>query len=144
MKKYWHGKEIEGRLTGIESLFIAADFKEFNNVAKKFSHILIGTTLVDEMFKKKTEINWDRIEQMIDDENKYFSIEAKPNQLKKIPHSMKLKCHILLWIDVPELSQLKSSDSIKVCHQNHDMRVFTLFNGQRVTRDDYMHDRYDL
>lgn len=142
-KKYWYGKEVEGRLYGLDTLCIAADFKKFKKVAKRFNHILIGTSLIDEMHKNDTTITWGLLERMIDDESKFVSIEVRPKQLDKIPHKMKLKCHILYWIDAPEIAQLKDSDSVKICTQDHEMRVFTLFNGQKVKRDDYYHDRYD-
>lgn len=143
-KAYWYGKEIEGRLYGIDSLYIARDFKEYEEVSKDFNHVLIGVSLIDEMKKGKTTITWDLIEKQIDEEGKMFSIEAKPYQVKDLPHAMKLKCHILLWVDVPELDELKSSDSVKLSIKDHDMYVYTLFNGQRVTRNDYwVTDRYD-
>lgn len=152
-KKYWYGKEIEGRFTGLETLFISLDFEEFEKVQTRFSHILIGTTLIDQLyeaerlknqdFNVKTTITWERIEELIDNEFKYFTIEAKPEQIKKLPKAILLKCHILLWLDVSELGELKSTDSVKLCPQSHDMYCFTLHNGQRVTRDAYFHDRHD-
>jgi hypothetical protein len=167
-KKYWYGKEIEGRLYGLETLFVADDFKEFKKVAEKFNHILIGPTLIERMnysepkndidkFQRacgmiknalngvtKNFITWGMIERMIDEDKKMFTIEAKPEHIKMLPKAIILKCHILLWLDVPELSKLKSSDSIKVCPQSHEMHVFTLHNGQKVTRQDYIHDRHDI
>jgi len=143
-KKYWYGKEIEGRLYGLETLFVSDDFDGFENVAAKFNHILIGPTLIEKMKNTGSKITWDVIEKMIDDEKKMFTLEAKPENIKSIPQSMKLKCHILLWIDVPELAELKSSDSIKVCPRSHEMYCFTLHNGQKVNRVDYMHDRHDI
>lgn len=143
MKKFWYGKEIEGRLYNLDSIYIGHDFDTFENECNDFHHYLIGTSLIDEMDKGGTDITWNYLEELIDMKRKMVTIEARPEQIKKIPHSMKLKCHILLWIDIPELSELKSSDSVKLCIQNHDMYVYTLFNGQRVTRNDYIHDRYE-
>lgn len=139
---WWHGREIEGRLYGLETVFLARDFKKIKKVAKKFSHVLIGINLIDELNEESTKhITWEWIERYIDKGN-FITLEASPDQIKYIPQAIKLKAHILLWIDVPELAELKSSDSIKVCTQLHDMYVFTLHNGQRVTRNDYYHDRY--
>lgn len=145
-KKYWYGKEIEGRFYGLETLFVSDDFDTFNEVAKKFNHILIGPPLIEKMSdgNVETKITWLDIEKMLDEDKKMFTLEAKPEHIKLIPKSMILKCHILLWIDVPELAELKSSDSIKVCPRSHEMYCFTLHNGQKVTRQDYIHDRHDI
>ena len=143
-KKYWYGKEIEGRLYGLETLFVSDDFTEFVEVSKKFSHILIGPTLIEKMSSSPVNIGWSLIEKMIDEDKKMFTLEAKPENIKSIPKSMLLKCHILLWLDVPELAELKSSDSIKVCPRSHEMYCFTIHNGQKVNRVDYMHDRHDI
>lgn len=145
-KKVWYGKEIEGRLYGIETLFISDDVAITDDVLSRFNHILIGPTLIEKMSDKNVEtyITWRLIEQRIDSEKTMFTIEAKPEHIKLLPKAIILKCHILLWLDVPELSELKSSDSIKVCPRSHDMYCFTLHNGQRVTRQDYIHDRHDI
>lgn len=147
-KKYWYGKEIEGRFYGLETLFVSDDFseREYIKVCEKFNHILIGPPLIEKMFKEpeSTQIKWSLIEEQIDEQKKMFTLEAKPEHIKMIPKSMILKCHILLWIDVPELAELKSSDSIKVCPRSHEMYCFTLHNGQKVTRQDYIHDRHDI
>lgn len=141
-KTHWYGKEVEGRLYGIDTLCVALPFETFHKEAAKFTHILIGTSLIDIMYEQEnSNVKWEDI-QMLLDLGKTVSLEARPNQLDRIPHTMKLRCHILLWINVPELSQLKQSDSVKLSIQDHDMYVYTLFNGQRVTRNDYYHDRY--
>ena len=91
-----------------------------------------------------SQISWKVIEEQIDEQKKMFTIEAKPEHIKLLPKSIILKCHILLWLDVPELAELKSSDSIKVCPRSHEMYCFTLHNGQKVNRQDYIHDRHDI
>lgn len=143
-KTHWIGKEVEGRLYGLETLCIANSFTDFEKEFDKTHHVLIGTPLIEEMAEAAdgNKINWSWLEDRVDSRKNFLSLEVKPGQLKKIPHSMKLKCHILYWIDAEELQELKSSDSVKLSIRGHDMFVFTLFNGQRVTRNDYYHDRY--
>lgn len=145
-KKYWYGKEIEGRFYGLETLFISDDCEIPTKVLTRFNHILIGPTLIEKMSNKdvKTTITWKDIEEEIDVNKIMFTIEAKPQHIKLLPKAIILKCHILLWLDVPELAELKSSDSIKICPRSHEMHVFTLHNGQKVTRQDYIHDRHDI
>lgn len=142
-KNYWTGKEIEGRLYGLDTIFLARDFKGMLNEAVKYPSILIGVGLIDELnYETSNNLSWQDIENLLDT-GKAVTLEVKPHQVKKIPIQIKLKAHILLWIDVPEIAELKSSDSVKLCSQSHDMHVFTLFNGQRVTRDNYQHDKYE-
>lgn len=141
-KDYWYGKEIEGRLYGIDTLFVADDV-DISKVHGDFNHVLLGPTLIDKLNNDAAKhLDWTGIECQMD-EGKIITLEVKPGQLKNVPQSIKLKAHILLWIDAADLAEMKESDSIKVCSQLHDMRVFTIFNGQKVTRNDYIHDRYD-
>ena len=143
-KKYWYGKEIEGRLYGLESVFISTDLTEEEITSiLKVHHILIGTTLIDEIQSGNTNITWDRILHWILIDNKYVTLEAKPEQIKPLPQAIKLRTHILLWLDVPELYDLKESDSVKLCHSLHEMYVTSFMNCQRVTKNDYYHDRFE-
>jgi hypothetical protein len=142
-KKYWYGKEIEGRLYGIETLFIPDDFKGFKKIIKKFNHVLVGPKLIEKMNSGTSKISWSYLEKQMDERHMMLTIEVKPELIKMLPQAIKLKAHILLWIDCPELAELKETDSVKICNQSHEMYVFTLFNGQKVTRKDYQHDRYD-
>lgn len=141
-RNYWTGREIEGRLYGLDTLYIANDFKEYDSVSFRYHHVLIGTSLIEQMKSGKTEITWDKIHEQIRTDRKFFTLEVKPGQLKDIPQYIKLQCHILYWIDAEELEELKSTDSVKLSIRSHDMYVFTLHNGQRVTRNDYYHDKY--
>ena len=142
--KWWIGKEIEGRLYGIETAFIGGilPMEIFVHITSNFHHILIGTKTIDELEETdKKMFTWNDVIQAIK-KNIDVTIEAMPNQICKLPHFIKLKAHILLWIDIPELIELKDTDSVKLCIQNHDMYIYTIFNGQRITRKDYLHDRY--
>lgn len=145
-KKYWYGKEIEGRLYGLETLFVADVFDEYEEISKKFNHILLGPTVIEKLQSNdvKSKMSWDTIQQQVDEDKKMFTIEAKPKHIAMLPKWVLLKCHILLWIDIPELAELKSTDSIKICPRSHEMYCFTLFNGQKVNRADYIHDRHDI
>jgi hypothetical protein len=135
--KYWIGKEIEGRLHGLETVFLADMPHNLADLMERYSHILIGTSLINKM----CDTDWDRFEFYINEGN-FVTIEAKPLQLDMIPSKMKIKAHILLWIDLPSLYELKDTDSIKLTLREYEMYVFTLQNGQRVTKKDYIHDRY--
>ena len=142
--KYWYGKEIEGRLYGLESVFIRTDLNddEINDIFK-VHHILIGTSLIDEIAGGSTNITWDRIFDWIVYDNKFVTLEAKPEQIKLLPQNIKLRCHILLWLDIPELYDLKVTDSVKLCHGLHEMWVTSFMNCQRVTKNDYFHDKFE-
>ena len=143
MCKYWYGKEIEGRLYGLESVFISTDLteSEFTEI-QKVNHFLIGTSLIDEIDQGNTYITWDKLFDLIVKDHKFITIEAKPDQIKKLPQKLKLRAHILLWLDIPELYDLKVTDSVKLCPALHEMYVTSLMNCQRVSKNDYYHDRY--
>ena len=134
--------EIEGRYYGIDTLFIADEYEDLVDDMYKVYHVLIGTSLVDKLAAGEcVDISWLDIERYLREGN-IVTLEVKPEQLKNVPHFVKLKAHILLWLDVPELDELKKTDSIKVCPRLHDMYVFTLMNGQKVERHEYLIDRY--
>lgn len=142
--KYWFGKEIEGRFYGLESAFIVDDLteEEFNH-ALTVNHLLIGVPLIDKINKGGTFITWSKLLHLIQVNNKFVTLEAKPEQLKFISQEMKLRSHILLWLDVPELNDIKSTDSVKLVTAPYEIYATSLMNCQKVTKHEYTHDRFN-
>ena len=64
-RKYWYGKECEGRLTDVETLFIA-DIDVKGLVMEKAPHIYFCSPAVRQLIKGKGDFNWDWMKIFID------------------------------------------------------------------------------
>jgi hypothetical protein len=141
-RKYWYGKECEGRLTDVETLFIAdLDVKGLN--MEKVPHIYFCSPAVKQLIKGKGDLNWDWLNGFIDRTGITISLECEPGMLKDIPPMMRIKTHIMYMMYEEEVGLLKKNDSIKVIHAPYSLYCASIQNMQKVTPDDYKYDRYE-
>lgn len=136
-RTYWFGKEVEGRYSDIETLFIA-DTTAFNQVKfAKVAHIYLCSPATEQLIKNKS---WNNIFQMMSDTT-FISIEVTPGMLEKIPPMIRIKAHILLMLNYADAALLKKTDSIKVVYADYSLYCTTVHNMQHVTPDMYKFDR---
>ena len=141
-RKYWYGKECEGRLTDVETLFIAdLDVKGLN--MEKAPHIYFCSPAVRQLIKGKGDLNWDWLNAFIDRTGITISLECEPGMLKDVPPMMRIKTHIMYMMNEEEVGLLKKNDSIKVIHAPYSLYCASIQNMQKVTPDDYKYDRYE-
>jgi len=141
-RKYWYGKECEGRLTDVETLFIAdIDVKGLN--MEKAPHIYFCSPAVRQLIKGKGDLNWDWLNTFIDRTGITVSLECEPGMLKDVPAMMRIKTHIMYMMNEEEVGLLKQNDSIKVIHAPYSLYCASIQNMQKVTPDDYKYDRYE-
>jgi len=141
-RKYWYGKECEGRLTDVETLFIAdIDVKGLN--MEKAPHIYFCSPAVRQLIKGKGDLNWDWMNNFIDRTGTTISLECTPGMLKDVPAMMRIKTHIMYMMNEEEVGLLKQNDSIKVIHAPYSLYCASIQNMQQVTPDDYKYDRYE-
>ena len=141
-RKYWYGKECEGRLTDVETLFIAdIDVKGLN--MEKAPHIYFCSPAVRQLIKGKGDLNWDWLNSFIDRTGITVSLECEPGMLKEVPPMMRIKTHIMYMMNEEEVGLLKQNDSIKVIHAPYSLYCASIQNMQKVTPDDYKYDRYE-
>jgi hypothetical protein len=141
-RKYWYGKECEGRLTDVETLFIAdIDVKGLN--MEKAPHIYFCSPAVRQLIKGKGDLNWDWLNTFIDRTGITISLECEPGMLKDVPPMMRIKTHIMYMMNEEEVGLLKQNDSIKVIHAPYSLYCASIQNMQKVTPDDYKYDRYE-
>ena len=141
-RKYWYGKECEGRLTDVETLFIAdIDVKGLN--MEKAPHIYFCSPAVRQLIKGKGDLNWDWLNAFIDRTGITVSLECEPGMLKEVPPMMRIKTHIMYMMNEEEVGLLKQNDSIKVIHAPYSLYCASIQNMQKVTPDDYKYDRYE-
>jgi hypothetical protein len=141
-RKYWYGKECEGRLTDVETLFIAdIDVKGLN--MEKAPHIYFCSPAVRQLIKGKGDLNWDWLNAFIDRTGITVSLECEPGMLKEVPPMMRIKTHIMYMMNEEEVGLLKQNDSVKVIYAPYLLYCTSIQNMQKVTPDDYKYDRYE-
>jgi hypothetical protein len=141
-RKYWYGKECEGRLTDVETLFIAdLDVKGVN--MEKAPHIYFCSPAVRQLIKAKGDLNWDWLNRFIDRTGITISLECEPGMLKDVPAMIRIKTHIMYMMNEEEVGLLKQNDSVKVVYAPYSLYCASIQNMQKVTPDDYKYDRYE-
>ena len=141
-RKYWYGKECEGRLTDVETLFIAdIDVKGLN--MEKAPHIYFCSPAVRQLIKGKGDLNWDWLNAFIDRTGTTISLECEPGMLKDVPPMIRIKTHIMYMMNEEEVGLLKQNDSVKVVYAPYSLYCASIQNMQNVTPDDYKYDRYE-
>ena len=141
-RKYWYGKECEGRLTDVETLFIAdIDVKGLN--MEKAPHIYFCSPAVRQLIKGKGDLNWDWLNSFIDRTGTTISLECEPGMLKDVPPMIRIKTHIMYMMNEEEVGLLKQNDSVKVVYAPYSLYCASIQNMQKVTPDDYKYDTYE-
>ena len=141
-RKYWYGKECEGRLTDVETLFIA-DIDVKGLVMEKAPHIYFCSPAVRQLIKGKGDLNWDWLNAFIDRTGTTISLECEPGMLKHVPPMIRIKTHIMYMMNEEEVGLLKQNDSVKVVYAPYSLYCASIQNMQKVTPDDYKYDRYE-
>jgi hypothetical protein len=141
-RKYWYGKECEGRLTDVETLFIAdIDVKGLN--MEKAPHIYFCSPAVRQLIKGKGDLNWDWLNSFVDRTGTTVSLECEPGMLKDVPPMIRIKTHIMYMMNEEEVGLLKQNDSVKVVYAPYSLYCTSIQNMQKVTPDDYKYDTYE-
>ena len=141
-RKYWYGKECEGRLTDVETLFIA-DIDVKGLVMENAPHIYFCSPAVRQLIKGKGDLNWDWLNAFIDRTGTTISLECEPGMLKDVPPMVRIKTHIMYMMNDEEVGLLKQNDSVKVVYAPYSLYCASIQNMQKVTPDDYKYDRYE-
>ena len=145
-RKHWYGKECEGRLTDVETLFIA-DIRVKGVDMEKMPHIYFCSGAVEQLItndmKNQSQLDWDWMNKFIDQTGITISLECEPGMLKDIPPMIRIKTHIMYMMYEEEVGLLKQNDSIKVIHAPYSLYCASIQNMQKVTPDDYKYDRYE-
>ena len=143
-RKYWYGKECEGRLTDVETLFLAdINVKGLN--MDRAPHIYFCSGAVEQLIKDATDskLNWDWMNKFIDRTGTTITLECTPGMLKNIPPMIRIRTHIMYMLEEEEVGLLKQNDSIKVIHAPYSLYCASIQNMQKVTPDNYKYDIYE-
>ena len=145
-RKYWYGKECEGRLTDVETLFIA-DIRVKGVDMEKMPHIYFCSGAVEQLItndmKNQSQLDWDWMNKFNDRTGITISLECTPGMLKDVPPMIRIKTHIMYMMNEEEVGLLKKNDSVKVIYAPYSLYCASIQNMQKVTPDDYKYDRYE-
>ena len=135
-RTHWYGKEVEGRFTDIETLFIS-DIKALYEKLDVPAHVYFCSPATEQLIKQD---DWMNMFELITD-NTFVTIEATPGMVEHIPPMIRIRAHILLMLTCSDAGLLKKTDSIKVVYADYSLYCTTIHNMQQVTPDDYKFDR---
>jgi hypothetical protein len=135
-RTHWYGKEVEGRFTDIETLFIS-DIKVLQEKLEVPAHVYFCSPATTQLIKQD---DWTNMFDLISD-NTFVTIEATPGMVEQIPPMIRIRTHILLMLNCTDAALLKKTDSIKVVYADYSLYCTTVHNMQQVTPDDYKFDR---
>lgn len=130
----WYGKEVEGRLSDLQTVFVRKGDLPLNHV--EYPHIYFTIEYIIDCCKTN---NWNTIHKLLDTK-KIVTIEANADTVEKIPMSVFNRVHILYRIHDPFLERLKKTDTLSIdagwyrCHQ------IMKCNLQQIVPDDYKFD----
>ena len=144
-KSVWFGKEVEGRFTDVETMFVS-DFNELlqgNVITKPVAHVYICSPATKQLVNNELKgFDWGNLFNMMS-EKQIVSIEVEPGMLEKIPPMIRIRAHILLMLNEKDAGLLKKTDSIKVVYNDYSLYCMTVHNMQQVLPDDYKFDRFE-
>ena len=133
-EQYWYGKEVEGRYSDIETVFVRskvpADFNEY-------PHIYFTIEYVREMIKQDM---WDTVH-LILKTNQIVTVEATADTLDHIPMSVFNRAHIIYRIPDSHLAKLKKTDTLSIDAGWYRVHQIMKCNLMEINPDDYKFDR---
>jgi hypothetical protein len=113
-RTHWYGKEVEGRFTDIETLFIS-DIKALYEKLEVPAHVYFCSPATEQLIKQD---DWMNMFELITD-NTFVTIEATPGMVEHIPPMIRIRAHILLMLNCTDAGLLKKTDSIKVVYADY-------------------------
>lgn len=131
-KKYWYGREVEGRFSDIETVFVR---EEIPYNFKEYPHIYFTI----EYIKK---LNFDRIHEILNTKQ-IVTIEVNEDVFDKVPMSVFNRCHLIYRIKDEFVSKLKQTDTVSIDAGWYRVHQITKCHLMEINPDNYKFDRID-
>ena len=128
--KNWYGKEIEGRYSDIETVFVRETIPDNY---KKYPHIYFTIEYI-----KKTD--WIDIHKILKTKQ-VITIEATESIINKIPMSVYNRVHIIYRIQDSNVCKLKKTDTISIDADWYRVHQIMKDHLMEINPDDYKFDR---
>jgi len=125
----WYGKEVEGRLYGLNTLFCR---HEIGFIKPETVHLYFTIEFWE------TENCIENIEKFL---IKYvISIEVNEETYKYVTPNMKVRAHLIYRIKDKNIFDLKETDSIFIDGDMYNVLCYTKHNALKVGYNDYSND----
>ena len=133
-KSYWYGKEVEGRLSDIETVFVRGQLPENY---KEYPHVYFTIEYIEMCC---THGNWDDIHNILET-RQYVTVEANSKTMAKIPMSIFNRAHVIYRIQDEFVAKLKNTDTLSIDAGWYRVHQITKCNMMEINPDDYKFDR---
>ena len=133
-KSYWYGKEVEGRLSDIETVIVRGQVPKNY---KEYPHIYFT---IEYMEMACVHGNWDEIHSILETKQ-YVTVEANCKIMDKIPMSIFNRTHIIYRIPNEHVAKLKNTDTVSIDAGWYRVHQITKCNMMEINPDDYKFDR---
>ena len=133
-KSYWYGKEVEGRLSDIETVFVRGQVPKNY---KQYPHVYFTIEYIEMCC---THGNWDDIHNILET-RQYVTVEANSKTMAKIPMSIFNRAHVIYRIQDEFVAKLKNTDTLSIDAGWYRVHQITKCNMMEINPDDYKFDR---
>lgn len=135
-KSYWYGKEVEGRFSDIETVFVRSEVPD-NYV--DYPHVYFTIEYIRRALENNNMLQ--PIYNILDTSNKMITIEASNDTIDKIPMSIFNRVHIIYRILDSNVAKLKKTDTLSIDAGWYRVHQIMKCNLMEINPDDYKFDR---
>lgn len=128
--KYWYGKEVEGRYSDIDTVFVR---EVIPDNYKEYPHIYFTIEYIN-------RTDWIDIHNILKTKQ-VVTIESNDSTMNKIPMSVFNRVHIIYRMQDVNVSKLKKTDTISIDTDWYRVHQIMKDNLMEITPDDYKFDR---
>lgn len=133
-KKNWYGKEVEGRLYGLNTKFIRYEVGELDPY--EVQHLYFTREFLE------TEGGIEQIEFFCINSKYMISVECNKNTFNLLTPNIKVRAHLIYRVVEDNIFKLKETDSIFIdTEEPYNVLCFTKHNSLKVTPNDYSNDK---
>ena len=132
-KSYWYGKEVEGRLSDIETVFVRGQLPKNY---EEYPHVYFTIEYIEMCC---THGNWDDIHNILET-RQYVTVEANSKTMAKIPMSIFNRAHVIYRIQDEFVAKLKNTDTLSIDAGWYRVHQVTKCNMMEIKPDNYKFD----
>lgn len=132
-KDFWFGKEVEGRFSDVETVFVR---KTIPNSFKDFPHVYFTIEYAKDC---KDNNEWSSVLNLIDSKQ-IITIEVNSEVLDSLPVPLFQRCHLIYRIQDSNFERLKETDTLSIDAGWYRVYQITKLNMQEIKPDNYKFD----
>lgn len=134
LRSRWYGSEVEGRFTGLPTLFLT----QLEDRLPDRPHVFLCPTVIQRASAAEVE----QYLAMVKREGRVATLAVRPTDLSRLTPAMILLAHIMVDIPLPDGLTLKPTDTIKIELAPYTTKSVTLGQMQATFPCDYANDTF--